>query len=287
MAPPSNPDDDIAIPSALRFPIFDQSGVLLVREGVMPSVRVMELLENREIAIQVYATLEVKEGLPSPTEIALKSARFLVGRGSAVDLRIAHGQVSRKHCLFRKQGYRVVVTDVGSLNGTYVNGRRITNVTELSDGDEVSLGKGVAIVVRLFAAMLGDYGAASKGLVVSEGDEHARGEEEVTKRIDLSALRAQAASLPPTSADGRPTLQPGRPSNAPRMSVPAAPPRNSAPPRATLESARKMLELAQQNDGARASAEGAPASLAPSSQPGAPSPSSETPAPSSTSTPKT
>lgn len=74
-------------------------------------------------------------------------ARFLlddseVGSGRHVDSDIFLDDVtvSRRHAVFRRgpEGYSVV--DVGSLNGTYVNGQ-ITDVAELRNGDEVQIGK--------------------------------------------------------------------------------------------------------------------------------------------------
>lgn len=48
--------------------------------------------------------------------------------------------VSRRHAEFRRAGSRWSVSDVGSLNGTYVNRDRIDEVS-LNDGDEVQIGK--------------------------------------------------------------------------------------------------------------------------------------------------
>jgi len=48
--------------------------------------------------------------------------------------------VSRRHAEFRRVGGGFTVSDVGSLNGTYVNRDRIDEVT-LQDGDEVQIGK--------------------------------------------------------------------------------------------------------------------------------------------------
>ena len=48
--------------------------------------------------------------------------------------------VSRRHAEFHRQGETFTVTDVGSLNGTYVNRDRIDTV-QLTDSDEVQIGK--------------------------------------------------------------------------------------------------------------------------------------------------
>lgn len=51
--------------------------------------------------------------------------------------------VSRMHAVLKRDGVRVVVMDLGSANGTYVNGKRLTADTErlLNHGDVVALGK--------------------------------------------------------------------------------------------------------------------------------------------------
>ncbi len=48
--------------------------------------------------------------------------------------------VSRRHAEFHRNGDTFTVSDVGSLNGTYVNRDRIDRV-QLTDGDEVQIGK--------------------------------------------------------------------------------------------------------------------------------------------------
>ena len=49
--------------------------------------------------------------------------------------------VSRRHAEFHRQGGDFTVADVGSLNGTYVNRDRIDEAVQLTDGDEVQIGK--------------------------------------------------------------------------------------------------------------------------------------------------
>jgi pSer/pThr/pTyr-binding forkhead associated (FHA) protein len=52
-----------------------------------------------------------------------------------------HG-VSRQHCLLRRQGAHLILTDLGSTNGTYLNGERISphRPHRLSEGDRLILG---------------------------------------------------------------------------------------------------------------------------------------------------
>jgi len=69
-----------------------------------------------------------------------------VGRGVDADLRLADTGVSRAHAELRVSGDSVTVVDLGSTNGTVVNGRRVAE-SELVDGDRLDIGA-TALVFR-------------------------------------------------------------------------------------------------------------------------------------------
>ncbi len=76
-----------------------------------------------------------------------RGARFLldldvvtVGRHPDSDIFLDDITVSRRHAEFRREGNGFWVHDVGSLNGTYVNGER-ADAQRLDTGDEVQIGK--------------------------------------------------------------------------------------------------------------------------------------------------
>ena len=64
----------------------------------------------------------------------------LAGRHPNADIFLDDVTVSRKHVQFVRNGKKFEVKDLASLNGTYLNGRRVDSVT-LTDGDEVAIGK--------------------------------------------------------------------------------------------------------------------------------------------------
>jgi hypothetical protein len=66
--------------------------------------------------------------------------RVLIGRRDA-DLVLEDAEVSRSHAMLRRSGESVVLEDVGSTNGTFVNGERIREPVELRSGDEVRVGQ--------------------------------------------------------------------------------------------------------------------------------------------------
>jgi pSer/pThr/pTyr-binding forkhead associated (FHA) protein len=63
----------------------------------------------------------------------------VIGRREDCDLRIPLGDVSRKHCRVVRSGDTISIEDLGSSNGTFVNGQRITE-TVLAPGDTVQVG---------------------------------------------------------------------------------------------------------------------------------------------------
>jgi pSer/pThr/pTyr-binding forkhead associated (FHA) protein len=66
-------------------------------------------------------------------------AAVIVGRCTDAAVRIADSRVSRRHCLISRLGRVLVVRDLGSTNGTFVNGFEIDE-TNLMPGDELKIG---------------------------------------------------------------------------------------------------------------------------------------------------
>jgi len=84
--------------------------------------------------------LLVVRGRSASETIKLGEGVTIVGRHDDCHLRIKSSQVSRQHChLFEKKGL-LLVKDLGSSNGTYVNGKRIKEQQVLEPGDELTIG---------------------------------------------------------------------------------------------------------------------------------------------------
>src|SRR5260370_24140343 len=81
-------------------------------------------------------------------EIAIHQEEVLIGRGADCDLRLKATSVSRHHCLLRFRGDEASISDLGSSNGTFVNGQRVRSQTTLHSGDEIRVGT-VPFVVDL------------------------------------------------------------------------------------------------------------------------------------------
>lgn len=75
----------------------------------------------------------------------VKKEVTVIGRREDCDLRIAVGDVSRKHCRLILGSDKVEVEDLGSSNGTFVNGTKIDRTT-LAPGDTIQVGPVVFVV---------------------------------------------------------------------------------------------------------------------------------------------
>jgi hypothetical protein len=83
--------------------------------------------------------------------IAIGPTESVLGRSLDADIRFDVPGVSRRHARILVDGQHVVLEDLGSQNGTYVRGERISGRATLVDGDEVRLGP-VSIVFRQISA---------------------------------------------------------------------------------------------------------------------------------------
>jgi DNA-binding winged helix-turn-helix (wHTH) protein len=74
-------------------------------------------------------------------EIPLDPGETVLGRDRLAPGRIDDGTVSRRHARLSVTGKTVAILDLGSKNGTFVNGKRVVGKPhKLSDGDEIQLG---------------------------------------------------------------------------------------------------------------------------------------------------
>lgn len=78
-------------------------------------------------------------------EFPVTEETTVLGRRPECDLRIPTNDVSRQHCQLLLTDDELLVKDLGSSNGTYVNGKRIAE-TKLSAGDRLVVGPVVFVV---------------------------------------------------------------------------------------------------------------------------------------------
>ena len=77
--------------------------------------------------------------LAGRAELAVSSFPCVLGRGPGCGHRLADPLVSRRHCELSLRGGRVWAEDLGSRNGTAVNGEPLRGARPLADGDRLDL----------------------------------------------------------------------------------------------------------------------------------------------------
>jgi pSer/pThr/pTyr-binding forkhead associated (FHA) protein len=70
---------------------------------------------------------------------------WIIGSGDDCDVVVGQPRVSRRHCRLIETGDGYTLEDLGSSNGTYVNGQRITSATRVSIADIITLGATVSM----------------------------------------------------------------------------------------------------------------------------------------------
>lgn len=101
----------------------------------------------------------------APSEHVLQKDRFFIGRSADNDIPLPDNEkrVSSKHARLDRQGTSIQITDLGSTNGTFVNGRKLepNSGVDLKDGDKITIG----FYSLLVSAMEDDSGDRTMVLV--------------------------------------------------------------------------------------------------------------------------
>ena len=84
--------------------------------------------------------LKVLQGSKTGKEIKIPTPQCLVGRSEECHLRPQTDAISRRHCLIMTTENEVVVRDLKSRNGTFVNGEKVAEEAVLLSGDQLRIG---------------------------------------------------------------------------------------------------------------------------------------------------
>ncbi len=87
--------------------------------------------------------LKVLSGSHAGLELVVSGDKFIIGRGESCNLRPKSESVSRKHCIIVQRDNRVLIQDLASRNGTFVNDKRLPTdkAKVLKPGDKLKVGK--------------------------------------------------------------------------------------------------------------------------------------------------
>jgi pSer/pThr/pTyr-binding forkhead associated (FHA) protein len=84
--------------------------------------------------------LKILQGSNTGKELKIPSPKCLIGRGDDCHLRPQSDAISRRHCVIITTDNEVVVRDLNSRNGTFVNGDRVAEEAVLLHGDNLRVG---------------------------------------------------------------------------------------------------------------------------------------------------
>ncbi len=132
----ASPTPDAAAADAPASPVCSSCGAIVGSNAPFCSSCGADFAStDGETGSDVLGTLRGPAGLSEPI-----AGTVSVGRDPRNTLALADQAVSRAHCRFDSRGGTVLLTDTGSMNGTWLNGRRVTR-EELSDGDVILIGR--------------------------------------------------------------------------------------------------------------------------------------------------
>jgi pSer/pThr/pTyr-binding forkhead associated (FHA) protein len=135
---------------------------------------------------------------PTPgVTFPLEGDQLTIGRDANNGVAINDAEVSRKHSRLTFQGGKYVLEDLGSTNGTFVNGQRLAGPMVLKAGDVVSLGEQI---VLMYDAINMDPGAT---IAVSRK----------SARVDPPQIQSSPPAVQYSSAPAASTPLPARKSN--------------------------------------------------------------------------
>ena len=132
-------------PSALAAPALQEDGDAGSGPPTLDETRVARAAPALE-SPPVGVALEIRIPNAEPRRITLGDGRHILGRATDCSLPVDDRTLSRQHAAFVIRGERLTVTDLKSLNGTYVGELAVEKRTEIDVGQTVTLGDRVKVV---------------------------------------------------------------------------------------------------------------------------------------------
>ena len=195
--------------------------------------------------------LSVSEQGAPPRLMTFNQAQVHVGRASACELCLGGKGISSRHCRFIRTPQGVVLEDLGSTNGTYVNRQRVTQPVTISAADEVIIAMYEVRVVEDGAVV----SAAPMSMPPAASGPAAAVPRQATGIVPPAFSNAAApASMPPAGAGSvppgasrpasrAPSMPPAGAPSMPPGSTPSTGPRPAAVPASDADWARQWEKL--------------------------------------------
>jgi pSer/pThr/pTyr-binding forkhead associated (FHA) protein len=100
------------------------------------------------------AALVIRQGQQAGMSFPLVGNQILIGREEGLDISLQDPEASRRHARISWQAGQFVIEDLGSTNGTFVNGVQLTSPQILNAGDSVGIGQ-TALVFQVAGVQMG------------------------------------------------------------------------------------------------------------------------------------
>lgn len=100
------------------------------------------------------ATLVIRQGTQAGMSFVISGNQVTLGREEGLEIVLQDPEASRRHARITWQGGRYVIEDLGSTNGTFVNGMQLTTPLALNPGDSIGVGQ-TALVFQMLTAEAG------------------------------------------------------------------------------------------------------------------------------------
>jgi predicted component of type VI protein secretion system len=170
--------------------------------------------------------LQVVRGRSASTTLKLADGVTSIGRHDDCLIRIKSAQVSRRHCEVFEDSDKLTIRDLGSSNGTFVNGKKVSGQQALKPGDELTVGAVTLRVAKLGQALqpaspVSKPKAADtaiiEGIAVEPDEDH----EEFEMEFDDGDPEPEVEGIPLVDEE---TKKPAKPKSSAKIAAAAAAP---------------------------------------------------------------
>jgi pSer/pThr/pTyr-binding forkhead associated (FHA) protein len=195
--------------------------------------------EAPQVTLADGPKLEVTAGEGTGQVVAIAAAPFVVGRKKGLGLVVTDAEVSNEHCMIVEDAGGLHLVDLGSSNGTFVDGERLRGRTPLRRG--ASLRLGATLTLRVLPASAGGQGQSkrlekkptSDRTLTPKSDRHEKPGGSARSKAEAAAAKSDKVAKPAPddveeveSLDGLGGDDDDAPAKAPAK---AAPPKGSKP----------------------------------------------------------
>ncbi len=144
----------------------------------------------------MQVSLKVLSGTHEGKLIPIKDEKFLIGRGESCQLRPKSESISRKHCAIVQKDGRLLLIDLKSRNGTFINEKQVSpeRAKILKNGDRLRCGQ-LEFEVMLEVGIANSKQPEVQSVKEAAGRMNEQNKEDSRESVDISAWLAEADQI--------------------------------------------------------------------------------------------